>query len=321
MPSGRILVGLENPNALTIAYTDDVGTTWTTVVVDPNALFKFAKERLFWWVTDSTLLFANSERVYRSTNGGVSWTAVLSDPQRFPDCLFVDYASPGPVVYCAASHQLAQVPYRMYRSSDAGATWVAVDEVAGKSGDNADSVRSRIVRTDTGVLLLIGGVLINGVRRQSFDDGFTWSPYTPPQNVWANVYRTKGALISYDPETGGVMRSTDHGASWTFTGLNIGANLSIPVFASAFGTLPLAGSGLRRGRLGIIGAPRLRRGLGGTPSSVIGPSSSPQSSPLSQPSEPLPQPSEPSPPSQPSSPQPPSRRPKKPKPQEPQTPR
>lgn len=77
-----------------------------------------------------------------------------------------------------------------------------------------------------------------------------------------------------------------------------------------------ASSGLRRGRLGIIGAPRIRRrkGEGGAPSAIIGP---PPAPPEPSPSS-LSSPSQPSPSSQPS-PQPPSppRRPKEPKPRGP----
>ncbi|MEL6536086.1 MAG: T9SS type A sorting domain-containing protein [Bacteroidota bacterium] len=104
-----------------IFKSEDHGVTWEQIESTAgNSDFFFVNKILVNPADENELLSANNAGLYRSTDGGASWTEVLDPPARVQD-LDVDPNN--------WNRQYASVnSYGVYRSDDAGLTWEDISE-------------------------------------------------------------------------------------------------------------------------------------------------------------------------------------------------
>lgn len=153
--------------------------------------------------------------LYRSTDGGESWSIVLSRQQVGPFALSPNFAS-DQTLFAIANGQLE-------RSTDAGATWQALPFPA---PDYDLAVYHLALSPDfaNDHTLYAGGL---GAIHRSTDGGVTWEPLPglmptyglalPPNfassGVLWSTYRTSEGIGDGTPESG-VLRHSDRGDSW-----------------------------------------------------------------------------------------------------------
>ena len=154
-------------------------------------------------------VYAGGDGVFRSTDGGLTWTALTRD---FRVTRIAVAPSDPRVVYAGTGLGCASgIGGAYYRSSDSGATWTPI---TGEPVDLAVSPR------DPNSLL---GIECAGLRR-SADGGATWAAIPG-----TGILDLDGALVAWAPSnpsyiytvyvseggTAAVQRSTDGGQTWT----------------------------------------------------------------------------------------------------------
>jgi photosystem II stability/assembly factor-like uncharacterized protein len=140
--------------------------------------------------------------LHRSSDNGVTWEEKI------------DHWSTGVVVH-PSGYIFAGISVLLYRSSDEGQTWELKNEGIPSGGDNlfltVGSAGEIYAQTSEALFV-------------SYDLGESWSESHPEvESSWSAylmTVSTRGNVFSgmaYDP---GVIRSTDHGATWTSVGLD-----------------------------------------------------------------------------------------------------
>lgn len=158
---------------------------------------------------DQTLIAATTGGLYRSADGGQSWSLVSAAVEFRTVGISPGFAQDG--LALAGGFQTG-----LLRSTDGGATWRR--DGAGLSGRDhfiLDVAFSPAYATDT---LILVGANTAGLLRSS-DGGNSWS-------VLGNATQTSASLIAFSPDyardrtifvaggSGGPIRSTDGGATW-----------------------------------------------------------------------------------------------------------
>ncbi len=189
----------------------------------------------------------DGDGVFKTTDGGVTWTHLgLSEVRRIGR-IAVDPGSPDRVFVAAGGNWFQKDPHRgIYRSTDGGQTWEKVLFVADDAGgvdvaidpSNTSRVYAAIwQRQSEGSTWYIGGTN-SGIWR-SLDSGTTWSKLTAglpstagriglriaksnPSIVYAVIITTSGTLA-------GIYRTTNGGDSWTKV-----SGPTVPAFFSSY---------------------------------------------------------------------------------------
>jgi photosystem II stability/assembly factor-like uncharacterized protein len=149
------------------------------------------------------VLYASTDRgVEKSTDGGGSWSVVLSRAPSYPLWLAVAPATGGPsAVYAGGDWR------GILESSDGGATWARAN-----SGLIITSIDSLAIDPQNGQTLYVG---LNGAGLFKTTDGAaSWSP-TPSLEAFYAVAvdpRNDGTVYAWDGN--GVRKSVDGGQSW-----------------------------------------------------------------------------------------------------------
>jgi photosystem II stability/assembly factor-like uncharacterized protein len=183
----------------------------------------------------SDLTYGNG--MYRSSDGGKSWTRIgLKDTRNIARVL-VDPRNPDIVLVAALGHAYGPNPERgVFRSTDGGAHWQKVlykDENIGAvdlaaDPDNPQTVWAALVHDQRPPWSTYAPTTNSGAIYKTSDGGETWKQVTGgglPGGDWGRVglavaRGTHGqrvyALI--DTRAGGLFRSDDGGQSWTLAG-------------------------------------------------------------------------------------------------------
>lgn len=181
--------------------------------------------------------------VWKSINGGVTWTVTSSDSWEFlhVSTLAVDPMNPQ-IVYAGTGDWHGSVGYGMgvMKSLDGGATWTNY----GRNEMGGNAVAKIIVDPDTPSTLIAvtgRGRDYNGRVFRSTDGGKNWSATLNVSAPWSDASLSgkdgsgKRALYVVGGGTGGnVYRSDDKGATWTklTPGINSGSHGNLAVAAS-----------------------------------------------------------------------------------------
>ncbi len=224
----------------------DGGATWTPRF---DAQSSLAIGSLAVHPTDSSTVYVGTgedngggysfdgDGVWKTTDGGASWTPMgLQDTRRIGR-LAIDPSDPQRVFAAAGGNWFARDSNRgIYRSTDGGATWQQVLYVSDDTGgidvviDPSDTRRIYAAmwqRLSEGGSWYVGGV--NGGVWQSVDGGTTWAKLaaglptgsvgriglaiapSSPSTVYALIINDDGVYMN------GIYRSVDSGATWTRT--------------------------------------------------------------------------------------------------------
>jgi photosystem II stability/assembly factor-like uncharacterized protein len=209
--------------------TGPLGTTVTTLAIDSG---------------DSAVVYAGVKQfnpapadplVYRSTNGGRSWTGASNGLPRednvSPSRLVAVPSTPGTV--------FLEMRQRLFRTQDGGGTWSRID-----NGLVADAVRSVAVDPTSPAVLYVG---TSSALFKSTDGGATWNPantgLTSGEVQWLAVAPSSPMLL-YALTFGGLFRSADGAATWqsgsneitaSATGFAVDATVPTTLYAAARG--------------------------------------------------------------------------------------
>lgn len=196
--AGDIFVGSEGFLGVGFLRSTDDGASWQLIA---NALASRGARDLL--VTGSGEIFACtfSSGVYRSTDNGTTFTAVSSLPVQSPNDI---EATPGGTLLVGTRFDSDY----MYRSTDNGATWQVSN--SGLTGEVADIFVAGANEIYAATSLAV---------YKSTDDGATWVNVEPPNPSYsyASVAQSGGDIyVGYSgiQGVGGVLRSTDGGATW-----------------------------------------------------------------------------------------------------------
>lgn len=169
-----------------------------------------------------TTVYAATEGdgVFRSTTGGVSWSAFNAGLEGIPGAKDVR------AIYADGSRMLAGTSAGLFASTGGGA-WQPVAQGPEDDPKNPKKLNNAVqaILGVTGGPLLVGG-FSSGVWRSN-DGGNTWIPPQPGNGIPPST--TVWSLTSFVPGTvlaatsSGIFRSLDGGASWTFAGDGIPA--------------------------------------------------------------------------------------------------
>ena len=183
----------------------------------------------------SDLTYGNG--VYKSTDGGKSWSNIGLRDSRHIARVLVDPENPNTVLVAALGEAYGPSAERgVYRSTDGGATWQRVlykDDQTGAidlsaDPDNAHTIYAALVHDQRPPWSSYPPTTTGGAIYKSTDDGATWTQITGgglPAGDWGRIGLavaggTHGqrvyALI--DTKGGGLFRSDDAGQTWTLLG-------------------------------------------------------------------------------------------------------
>ena len=204
-----------------LSHTADGGVTWQEIVptglAPPGpckATIRFADaQRGFIAASDP----AGSPVVYRSADGGRSWTASarLPDPPGFAtrsdqgQILGVGRigAFGATILVTAFPTSPATGVSFVYRSTDAGATWSYASTAPNNTQDVAFVTATRWLQISS-----------PGDSKETMDGGATWHPFTTDYRQAAPVGPTVvfgDAQTGYATARGAIQRTTDGGAHWS----------------------------------------------------------------------------------------------------------
>ncbi len=167
--------------------------------------------------------------VMRSTDGGETWTRVISDPQNrriwfISEAIMEDPNAPD-ILYAVRGSVINEV----YRSIDRGATWEVMGVVPDSLSTKLHTVQ---IRPDSSNILFAG--CQQGVIVRSDDSGRSWRAvpvngrydlFTPDAEIPKIAFSPRDPMLGYaivtisDPKNisgnGGTLRTTDGGETWT----------------------------------------------------------------------------------------------------------
>ncbi len=208
--------------------SNDGGVTWSATKTSPPSEF-------YWALSVSPanpdeVVAGTNRGIYRTTDGGDTWTSVLNKSLADITDLHVTALSRtgenGNIIY-AGLYKPGELPGLVYRSTDGGASWEL--KSAGLPGNIETRGRAQLAASPTNsarVYVLISGLDEKQVDMARSDDGGdTWTALKIDRTK-VNILSTQGNfanVVAVDPKNPDVIyaggldlwRSTDAGATWT----------------------------------------------------------------------------------------------------------
>ncbi|MBL7976096.1 MAG: T9SS type A sorting domain-containing protein, partial [Candidatus Kapabacteria bacterium] len=176
-----------------------ISTLWEKVVPEPTTYY------LNEIVSIKNVVILNTARgLYKSTDNGISWNKIkvdstLANSQRF-DLLFK---------HKEYLFVVSDNPKKLLRSSDLGNSWIRCN-----SGLNYLSFR--VFTSNRNIIYAFIDFNDSSRFYKSYDDGFTWQrifiPFIDMSPIRYTTSSSSNVIVASD--TGGVLRSTDYGATW-----------------------------------------------------------------------------------------------------------
>jgi photosystem II stability/assembly factor-like uncharacterized protein len=268
-----------------LVRSDDEGVTWVpshlaggerpySLAVDPSS--------------GSTLYAGTFTGVFRSSDGGLTWSATEGIPERYIEALAVDPSNPS-IVYASGDDYYVR-PGEIYKSTDGGRHWtlaralgyavpcLVIDPMHVLYGCSPTGVIKSIDGGTTWTPAGLGGwvysVVIDPLTRRvyaSTEGGFfrrngdtSWTLLHSGPSAVEPLRAAAVAIVPSSPTAllvaarGGILRSTDAAASWTFVDAGGRASIqSVAVDPSAPGSVYAGGEGgvFRSGNAGASWTP------------------------------------------------------------------
>ncbi len=237
-----IIINPLNPNTVFAATTEgtyrslDAGATWIQV---QNVLM--ATDINFMPNDTSVMLlasgnsFSSNSGIYRSTNGGDSFTKITAGlPASFSGKTLIDFCrTQSNIVYASIADQLAGIG--LYKSSDGGMSWTVMNNTTNYPSYQGWYSHDVAVRPDNPQQVFCAGVDVffsanSGVSLNQVSYWYNWDFNATtiggveglPDYVHADIHHIYYHPANYDEiyfaTDGGIFRTTDNGA--TFEGCN-----------------------------------------------------------------------------------------------------
>lgn len=207
-----------------LGRTVNGGTTWTSTTISgpgANALVSdlaAVDANTAWIVTAPHAAGTNANRIWKTTNGGTSWTQQTSgySAASFGNQIHFWDANEG----WTAGDPVGGL-FEMYRTTNGGTTWTAVAGRPAPVGAEYSYVAMKEVVGNT----IWMGTDIGRILRSS-DRGVTWTGFFSPALDFGGVTTAgssgtfafssvnNGLLITNDSGTAGIYTSDDGGATW-----------------------------------------------------------------------------------------------------------
>jgi len=244
----RILVSFTSLNSGGIFITEDGGASWDAAsgLVDQRAqsvVLEGVGGHVIYAAMEGPVTPTIPEGIYKSTDGGQSWTCTGPDGPAFLNNLLykiVAVESSGTLLAGGRGY-VSALPARMFRSTDGGGNWSQVHEgdsiceVVDITVSPLDDMICYAAVNHNGGQNELGGVL------KSTDGGVTWTGVD--NGFGAGLQNCQS--VSVDPVNpdiayaailnGGIFRTTDGGAGWQLSGFPMGfayAVLVNPLFSN-----------------------------------------------------------------------------------------
>ncbi len=178
------------------------GESWSTIPLSSssNAGYSFS---LAVDPTDDSVLYVggyDSEagrmtgRLFKSVNGGDSWTVITGSIEGNPDAIDIDAANPSKIFVGST--------WGVFRSSDGGQSW--------SSAGISSAVTALAIDSSNPDIVFAGST---GTCYRSTDGGGNWSTYkTGLRGDCRGLYEVSGQILY--ASSAGVYRSSDRGISW-----------------------------------------------------------------------------------------------------------
>jgi photosystem II stability/assembly factor-like uncharacterized protein len=211
-----LLIGLLTLLIASQASTVSAGTNvWTSIGLEGKKIYSLAIDQ----TSPSTLYAGTDGGVFKSTDGGATWSAVnVGLTSTVINMLAIDPASPS-TLYVGTNGGV-------FKSTDGGAIWNAVNV-----GLTSTVINTLVIDPASPSTLYVG---TNGGVFKSIDGGITWHmSNTGLENGSINVGALAinptasstiyaGTMICLNEYScaGGVFKSIDGGGTWIITGLN-----------------------------------------------------------------------------------------------------
>lgn len=231
-----ILVSFTSLNSGGVFITEDGGTSWNAA---PNLVDQRAQSvtvegtggEVIYAAMEGPVTPETPEGIYKSTDGGQSWTCTGPHGPAYLNNLFykVVMIEDGTSELLAGGRgYVANLPSRLFRSTDGGDNWVQVYQ-----GDQYSSVMDFAVAPQNSTVCYAavdhsGGMNGLGGVLKSIDGGASWSEVDNGFSAGSRNCRTV-AVDSVDSDTAyttiygdGVYKTTDGGNSWLMTGFPVG---------------------------------------------------------------------------------------------------
>jgi photosystem II stability/assembly factor-like uncharacterized protein len=237
----RILVNPTDPNTVYLAVaaggengltgpyglykSSDGGTTWTntttSITTDPSADFTDAvldpsNPQTLYVAVDNPFASIAKSGVYKSTDGGSSWSIAGNFPQGIGGMIRVAIAASAPqTLFAAISDVSSGGLLEMLKTSDGGSTWTVLGKTPNYMGDQGFYSTALAVDPANANIVYAGGQNSTGKAKgfiESTDGGNTWSDIStgvanktgPHTDHHAIVFDTNGKLL--DANDGGIWR-------------------------------------------------------------------------------------------------------------------
>ncbi|HEX8723813.1 MAG TPA: hypothetical protein VF737_00330 [Gemmatimonadaceae bacterium] len=227
--------------------TDDYGATWRNVSdrdfksgnIGAMAVAPSDPDVIYVGTGDSaprnTVL--TGEGMYKSTDGGRTWTHIGLDETHIITWILVDPANPDVVYVAALGHLFAPNPDRgVFKTTDGGKTWNRILFVNDSTGGNTlamDPANPNVLYASTWQMsrshwTFSSGGPGSGIYK-STDAGATWTNITHASGLPTGIFGKVGIAVApsspntvyaliqatYKDQAGGLFRSDDGGQSWT----------------------------------------------------------------------------------------------------------
>lgn len=170
------------------------------------------------------MLASASSASYRSSDGGASWQPMAGLPASDRGYLLTLAPSDPDVVYASSEY------LRLYKSTDAGLTWIALSPLTSEYSFN---LRYVAVDPKTAMTVYVGATpIIPGMpafHYKSVNGGASWTLLRGGLPTFNGSVTGQIAFDPLSPTTlysgsiGGIYRSSDDGDSWTLTGAELPA--------------------------------------------------------------------------------------------------
>ena len=203
--------GIGTPSLSSLYISHDAGEHWDTLVAVPGAIFVVAVHPL-----DTLMIFAGTTSgLWRTTNGGGSWSLVLDSVGFIGESIAIDPGSPNRV-YVGSDMIFASQKGGFYISTDYGGTWML------SPGTDTTNYCTIALRPDSTNILYAGSD--GGYISKSTDYGLTWRRvHSPGGEIPIIVIDPQNPLVAYATQNGppsGVWKTTDGGETWIGSGLD-----------------------------------------------------------------------------------------------------